>query len=51
MCGDGVILDGVEACDDGNTISGDGCSSSCEIEIEGECGPVDGTTIYDLDNS
>lgn len=27
-CGDSV-LDGTEQCDDGNTISGDGCSSSC----------------------
>jgi cysteine-rich repeat protein len=27
-CGDGV-LDGGEVCDDGNTIDGDGCSSTC----------------------
>ncbi len=27
-CGDGV-LDGGEVCDDGNTLSGDGCSASC----------------------
>ena len=27
-CGDGV-LDGGEVCDDGNTVSGDGCSSDC----------------------
>ena len=27
-CGDG-ILDAGEACDDGNTVDGDGCSSSC----------------------
>jgi cysteine-rich repeat protein len=27
-CGDG-ILDGGEACDDGNTVSGDGCSADC----------------------
>ncbi len=27
-CGDG-ILDGGEVCDDGNTIGGDGCSSTC----------------------
>jgi cysteine-rich repeat protein len=27
-CGDG-ILDGGEVCDDGNTVSGDGCSATC----------------------
>jgi cysteine-rich repeat protein len=31
VCGDGIIL-GNEACDDGNTGSGDGCSSACDIE-------------------
>jgi len=32
-CGDGIlqIVDG-EQCDDGNTVSGDGCSSSCVLE-------------------
>ncbi len=30
-CGDGTIQTG-EQCDDGNTIDGDGCSSSCQIE-------------------
>ena len=30
-CGDGVI-EGDEACDDGNTASQDGCSRRCEIE-------------------
>ena len=33
MCGNGVIDEG-EECDDGNTIDGDGCSSSCTIEKE-----------------
>ncbi|MCC6336090.1 MAG: DUF4215 domain-containing protein [Myxococcales bacterium] len=27
-CGDGVF-DAGEVCDDGNTVSGDGCSSDC----------------------
>ena len=31
VCGDGA-LDGSEQCDDGNTASGDGCSSSCRLE-------------------
>lgn len=30
-CGDGVVWNG-EACDDGNTESGDGCSSDCVME-------------------
>jgi cysteine-rich repeat protein len=30
-CGDGVLDDG-EQCDDGNTTSGDGCSSTCHDE-------------------
>ena len=32
-CGNGQWDDG-EACDDGNTNSGDGCSNVCEIETE-----------------
>ncbi len=31
FCGDGIIETG-ETCDDGNTISGDGCSSTCQKE-------------------
>ena len=31
ICGDGVNL-GEHRCDDGNTVSGDGCSSECQIE-------------------
>ncbi|MGZ3419855.1 MAG: DUF4215 domain-containing protein, partial [Polyangiales bacterium] len=30
-CGNGV-LDGAEACDDGNTTNGDGCKSDCTLE-------------------
>jgi MYXO-CTERM domain-containing protein len=30
-CGNGN-LDGEEACDDGNSIDGDGCSATCELE-------------------
>lgn len=30
-CGNGIVDTG-EGCDDGNTVSGDGCSSSCQIE-------------------
>lgn len=31
VCGDGVV-DSEEACDDANTVDGDGCSSSCQRE-------------------
>ncbi len=30
-CGDGIVDPG-EGCDDGNTVSGDGCSSTCQVE-------------------
>jgi cysteine-rich repeat protein len=33
VCGNGVVEAG-EACDDGNTINGDGCSSVCTIEAQ-----------------
>jgi proprotein convertase subtilisin/kexin type 5 len=35
ICGDGIVIN--EACDDGNTISGDGCSSTCTIEADYTC--------------
>jgi uncharacterized repeat protein (TIGR01451 family) len=36
-CGDGTLQIGCsEQCDDGNTVSGDGCSSTCTLE---PCGP------------
>jgi fibro-slime domain-containing protein len=35
-CGDGIKF-GAEACDDGNTLSGDGCSSSCTVEAGYAC--------------
>ncbi|HKZ49973.1 MAG TPA: DUF4215 domain-containing protein, partial [Candidatus Nanoarchaeia archaeon] len=53
ICGNSIIETG-ETCDDGNTISGDGCSSVCLLEVVctdadndgfrmegGACGPVD----------
>ena len=35
-CGDG-IRDDYEDCDDSNTVSGDGCSSICELEPDWQC--------------
>jgi fibro-slime domain-containing protein len=39
-CGNGV-LDPGEQCDDGNTTSGDGCSSTCQLENGYACGDPD----------
>ncbi|CAI2380491.1 unnamed protein product [Moneuplotes crassus] len=36
VCGDNYRVKD-EACDDGNTISGDGCSTKCEIEDKWDC--------------
>ncbi|NIS37378.1 MAG: DUF4215 domain-containing protein, partial [Actinobacteria bacterium] len=36
VCGDGVI-NGDEACDDGGTATGDGCSDTCTIETGYVC--------------
>jgi cysteine-rich repeat protein len=35
-CGDGKI-EGTEQCDDGNTVSGDGCSDKCVVEAGHTC--------------
>lgn len=35
-CGDGLLLD-AEECDDGNKVSGDGCSAACAIEVGFDC--------------
>jgi fibro-slime domain-containing protein len=36
LCGDDIIVL-PESCDDGNTVSGDGCSSTCKIELGHQC--------------
>ena len=33
VCGDGLLSFGAEECDDGNTVSGDGCSATCSAEF------------------
>jgi cysteine-rich repeat protein len=35
-CGDGVVQSN-EACDDGNQLSGDGCSAECSVEPQWSC--------------
>jgi cysteine-rich repeat protein len=39
VCGD-LLLEGHEACDDGNADAGDGCSAMCEVERGYRCPPV-----------
>jgi cysteine-rich repeat protein len=58
-CGDGVLGEVDEACDDGNTVSGDGCSADClDVEYGVVCGAlpelelgrlVEGTTLHAQD--
>ena len=45
-CGDGLRETSgskQEACDDGNTVDGDGCSSTCSIESGFQCEPMSGS--------
>ena len=37
MCGDGVVNQTAEQCDDGNTKAGDGCSAACKLEDTSSC--------------
>jgi len=40
-CGDGKINQTKEACDDGNSTPGDGCSGICKVELYSSC-PTEG---------
>ena len=44
VCGNGIV-DGSDVCDDGGTISGDGCSSSCTTESGFSCNLVVDPTV------
>jgi cysteine-rich repeat protein len=37
ICGDGKIVPPFEMCDDGNALSGDGCSATCQVEPGWNC--------------
>ena len=30
VCGNGIV-EGLEQCDDGDTVAGDGCSATCQV--------------------
>lgn len=49
VCGDGIVA-GDEVCDDGNTISGDGCSADCRSDESCGNGIVDSAAGEDCDN-
>jgi cysteine-rich repeat protein len=49
VCGDGVV-EGAEQCDDGNTASGDCCSTTCQYEATGaSCGSSSDTACDNVD--
>ncbi|CAD8196437.1 unnamed protein product [Paramecium octaurelia] len=37
VCGDGYIIQELEACDDGNLQNNDGCSDTCKVEMNWKC--------------
>ncbi len=41
VCGDGYVM-GMEDCDDGGLVSGDGCSNTCVVESGAFCLPDTG---------
>eukprot|EP01025_Chloroclados_australasicus_P007283 TRINITY_DN1232_c0_g1_i2.p1 TRINITY_DN1232_c0_g1~~TRINITY_DN1232_c0_g1_i2.p1 ORF type:complete len:464 (-),score=67.58 TRINITY_DN1232_c0_g1_i2:417-1808(-) len=45
ICGNGEI-ELLEECDDGNTVSGDGCSSTCKVEPGYICVPIGTSFCY-----
>jgi cysteine-rich repeat protein len=51
-CGDGIVqyADG-EQCDDGNMVSGDGCSSTCQLEAGHYCDEVEPNNTQATANS
>ncbi len=46
-CGDGV-LGGIEQCDDGNTVVGDGCTATCGVEAGYTC-PMPGAACKKIE--
>jgi len=44
-CGNGILDGSNEQCDDGNTLSGDGCSATCQVETP--CGDGTWACLFD----
>ena len=51
VCGDNLLGEGVEECDDGNLDDGDGCDATCLIEQECGNGDIEGTETCDDGNT
>ncbi len=53
-CGNGVVdklSDGsAEACDDGNKLNGDGCNTTCEVEVGYTCAGTPNICFKDIDS-
>ncbi len=52
VCGNGVV-EGGETCDDGATDDGDGCSATCQMEVEkarDECSTAPAITLLPVDD-
>ncbi len=47
-CGSGLLLDDGRACDDGNLVDGDGCSSSCAVEPGFTCAAPKASDVASL---
>src|SRR5260221_13656399 len=47
VCGDGIVDLG-ETCDDGNIVPGDGCSSTCQVEVATNVTTVDLSCVAPL---
>ena len=47
-CGDRLRTLAAETCDDGNRVSGDGCSATCTTELGFDCDDADPTTCVEL---
>lgn len=52
VCGDGIVNQPNEQCDDGNTSSGDGCDANCQLEAHrrcaGDCGNDGSVTVDEI---
>jgi len=42
VCGDRIVVAGLEACDDGDNFANDGCSPVCQAEVGWSCPTADG---------
>jgi cysteine-rich repeat protein len=45
VCGDGTVTPPTEACDDGDTTGGDGCSPACQVEPGWSCTGAPSTCV------